>query len=90
MLHIHCLLESFKVWREEKSKDLILETFQLIIPFIHYLEAWPLVSLNILWTVQWGPMGCSVLHRLVFVQFVLVCLASTDRVAWLVTLSLSE
>ena len=35
-------------------------------------------------------MGCSVLHWLVFVQFVLVCLVSTDRVARLVTLSQSN
>ena len=35
-------------------------------------------------------MGSSGLHWLVFAQFVLVCLVSTDRVAWLVTLSLSQ
>ena len=58
---------------------------------IHSLSrGWPLVSLNIWWAFQWAKMGCSVLHWLVFVQFVLVCLVSTDRVARLVTLSQSN
>ena len=84
---VKCLLESLKVLLEEESKH--LRNF-FTYNSIHSLSrGWPLFSLNIWWTFQWALLGCSESHhRLEFVQFMLVCLVSTDRVARLGTLSL--
>ena len=88
MLSIHYLLKSLKSSPEETPSEKVLKL--QFNSFIIIFRGWPLVSLNICWAVQCVSMVCSVHHWLVFVQFLLVCLVGTDRVARLVTLSQSN